>query len=103
MKYIERRPRIAKTFEVKTISGSRVSAKMAGTESTAKTMSVISRKSSATKSGVASSAPPWRTKKLLALQLGRHGHEAPEQPRITTLLLRIDAPSPVRTSSCTPV
>ena len=53
MKYRLRRPRMAKMFEVKTMSGSLVRAKMAGTESTANTMSVISRKSRAMKSGVA--------------------------------------------------
>jgi hypothetical protein len=48
-----RKPRIAKIFEVNTISGSLVIAKMAGTESTAKTMSVISMNTRHTKSGVA--------------------------------------------------
>ena len=41
---------------------------MAGTESTANTMSVISRNSSATNSGVACSRPPRRTKKLLPVE-----------------------------------
>jgi hypothetical protein len=54
---------MAKMFDVKTTSGSPVNAKMAGTESTAKMMSVASRKSSATKSGVAWSTPFHRTKK----------------------------------------
>ena len=63
-KYIERRPRIAITFEVKTMSGSRVMAKMAGTESTAKTMSLNSRKTSATNRGVACHTPESLTKNL---------------------------------------
>jgi hypothetical protein len=40
-------------IEVNTISGSRVMAKMAGTESTAKTMSLSSMKTSETSKGVA--------------------------------------------------
>ena len=52
-KYIARRPRMAKTFEVKTMSGSFVSAKIAGTESIAKITSLSSRNTSATSSGVA--------------------------------------------------
>src|SRR5690606_33406890 len=52
-KYIERRPKMAKMLEVNTISGSRVSAKIAGTESTANTTSVASSTSSTTSSGVA--------------------------------------------------
>ncbi len=51
-------------FEVKTTNGSRVRPKIAGTESTAKTMSVISRKRSAMISGVAWSRPSCITKKL---------------------------------------
>ncbi len=57
MKYIERRPRIANTFEVNTMNGSRVSAKIAGTESIANTMSLPSRQRSATSNGVAHSRP----------------------------------------------
>ena len=53
MKYMARNPRMANTFEVNTINGSRDTAKMAGTESTAKMMSLISSISSATSSGVA--------------------------------------------------
>ncbi|MNT13857.1 hypothetical protein D3C72_1488390 [compost metagenome] len=47
------RPKIAKMFEVNTISGSLVRAKIAGTESTAKIISVNSMNTNATKSGVA--------------------------------------------------
>ena len=56
-KYSERRPRIAKMFEVKTMNGSRVTAKMAGIESTAKTTSVASTTTSTRSSGVASRWP----------------------------------------------
>ena len=52
IKYIDRNPRIANMFDVKTINGSRVSAKIAGTESTAKIMSLSSKNTSARKSGV---------------------------------------------------
>jgi hypothetical protein len=45
------------------MKGSRVSAKMAGTESSANTMSVASRQHSATSSGVATSRPPSRIRK----------------------------------------
>ncbi len=51
-------------LEVKTTNGSRVRPKMAGTESTAKRMSVISRKRRQMRSGVAWRRPSWRTKKL---------------------------------------
>jgi len=61
-KYIARRPRMANTFEVNTSIGSRVSAKIAGTESTAKTMSEASRNRRATRSGVACHRPASRTK-----------------------------------------
>ena len=56
-KYMDRSPRIAKTFEVKTIKGSRVIAKIAGTESIAKMISVISINASVTRRGVANSFP----------------------------------------------
>ena len=56
-------------FEVKTISGSSVIAKIAGTESTAKMMSVISMKTSARKSGVATSRPSSPHEETRALQL----------------------------------
>ena len=52
IKYIERRPKMAKIFEVKTMRGSFEIAKIAGTESTEKIMSLSSRKTSAKKSGV---------------------------------------------------
>ncbi len=49
-------------LDVKTMRGSLVRAKIAGTESTANTMSVISRKSTAMKSGVACFVPSRVTK-----------------------------------------
>jgi hypothetical protein len=52
IKYIERRPNIAKILEVKTMRGSLVKAKIAGTESTAKMMSLASRNNSAKNKGV---------------------------------------------------
>ena len=57
---MERRPRMAKTFEVKTIKGSRVIAKMAGTESIANRISEISMKASVTSRGVANHLPSTR-------------------------------------------
>ena len=54
---------MANTFEVKTINGSVVMPKMAGTESTAKTTSVVSTTTSTASIGVAISLPAWRTKK----------------------------------------
>ena len=61
-KNIERRPRIAKMLDVKTMKGSLVTAKIAGIESTAKIRSLISTQTSARKSGVARSWPFVRTK-----------------------------------------
>ena len=77
-------------FEVKTMSGSRVRAKMAGTESTANTMSVISRKSRAMKSGRGVAAPVHAHEELLRVHLRGHGHEAAEEPD-EGVLLRLHA------------
>src|SRR5580692_2227488 len=64
-KYIARNPKIANTFDVYTIKGSRVIPKMAGMESTAIVISVISTISSTTNKGVANQFPLSRTKNLL--------------------------------------
>ena len=56
-----RRPRIAKAFEVNTRNGSCVTAKIAGMESIAKTMSVTSTSTSTMSSGVAMRRPARRT------------------------------------------
>jgi len=64
-KYSDRNPRMANTFEVNTISGSRVSAKIAGTESMANTISLISIAISARNSGVACQRPAILEKKCL--------------------------------------
>ena len=62
-KYSERRPRIANAFEVKTMNGSCVTAKIAGIESTANTTSAKSTSSSVTNSGVAARVPSTIVKK----------------------------------------
>src|SRR5271167_374654 len=64
-KYIARKPKIANTLDVYTINGSRVIPKIAGIESTAMVISVISTIKSTTNRGVANSFPPSRTKNLL--------------------------------------
>ena len=56
-KYSERSPRMAHTFEVNTMNGLVVTAKMAGMESVAKTTSDNSTMMSVRKSGVAAQAP----------------------------------------------
>ncbi len=53
---------MAKALAVKTRNGSSVTAKMAGIESTANTTSVTSTSTSTASSGVASRAPPRRTR-----------------------------------------
>ena len=53
MKYRARSPRMAKILEVNTMNGSRVTAKIAGIESTANTRSVSSIATSTSNSGVA--------------------------------------------------
>ena len=63
-------------LEVKTTNGSRVRPKMAGTESTAKTMSVISRKSKAMKSGVAWRTPVLADEEALAVEAAGHRERA---------------------------
>ena len=62
-KYSERSPRIAKMFDVKMMNGSRVTAKMAGMESTANITSLLSTSNSASNRGVAISLPSTRTMK----------------------------------------
>ena len=52
-KYIDRKPRIAKIFELKTKNGSEVMAKIAGTLSKANKTSITSMMISATNKGVA--------------------------------------------------
>ncbi len=54
-KYMERRPRMAKMLEVKTMKASRVMPKMAGMESRAKTRSVNSMQTRTRKRVVAAS------------------------------------------------
>ena len=71
---------MAKTFDVKTMSGSRVRAKMAGTESTANTTSLASRQSSATRSGVAQSRPSRRTRKRCPCNSGVTGSTRRSEP-----------------------
>ena len=55
-----RSPRIAKALDVNTRNGSWVTAKMAGIESTAKTMSVTSTRTRTASNGVASRRPLTR-------------------------------------------
>ena len=62
-KYRARNPRIAKAFEANTRYGSFDTARIAGTESTAKITSVISITTSAANSGVAARVPLMRVKK----------------------------------------
>jgi len=57
MKYMARRPRIANTFEVSTMKGSIVMAKIAGIESTANTTSTMPIRRITTNSGVATLTP----------------------------------------------
>src|ERR1700676_4857574 len=66
-KYIARNPKVANTFDVYTIKGSRVIPNTAGIESTAIVISVISTISNTTNKGVANSFPPSRTNNLLPL------------------------------------
>src|SRR5829696_7775072 len=95
MKKSARKPRIAKMFEVKTMSGSFVTAKIAGTESTAKITSVASRKTRATSSGVAKFLPSIRVKNFPPSSAGVTGitrHQPDQQVlfRMDTLFLRED-------------
>ena len=61
-KYIARRPRIAKTFDVSTMNGSIVIAKIAGIESTAKITSTMPISRITTNSGVAILTPSCTVK-----------------------------------------
>ena len=56
-KYSDRSPMMAKAFDEKTRNGSRLTARMAGTESTAKITSVASMRTSTVNRGVASRLP----------------------------------------------
>ena len=62
-KYNERNPKIAKIFEVKTINGSVVMAKIAGILSNANIMSVVSTTIKAINRGVATQSFPSLIKK----------------------------------------
>lgn len=62
-KYIDRNPKIAKMFELKTMNGSEVMAKMAGILSNANRISVSSMINSAKNRGVAALTPILVTKK----------------------------------------
>lgn len=70
IKYIARKPSIANTFDVKTISGSFVIAKIAGTESTANIISDTSMKSNAINKGVAYKTPSFFMKNFCPSILG---------------------------------
>src|SRR4051794_2069724 len=61
MKYSARSPRIANAFDVNTRNGSFVTAKIAGIESTAKRMSLVSIRTRTARSGVAIRRPASRT------------------------------------------
>src|SRR4051794_35729583 len=60
-KYSARRPSIANAFAAKTTKGACVTAKIAGTESTANTTSVVATTTNTASSGVAIRPPPART------------------------------------------
>ena len=76
-------------FDVKTISGSLVKPKIAGTESSAKTMSEISTTSSATNSGVATRRIRLDDEEPVPVELRGHGNESPEEAD-QRVLLRLD-------------
>ena len=63
-KYIDRNPKIAKIFELNTINGSAVIARIAGMLSKANKISVSSMMSNATNRGVAARTPMRRIKKF---------------------------------------
>ena len=62
---------MAKAFELKTMNCSRLTARIAGTESTANTTSVVSIRTSTANSGVASRLAFSIGEQLLAVVLGR--------------------------------
>ena len=66
-----RRPRMAKAFDANTRNGSCDTARIAGTESTAKITSVTSTTTSAASSGVAARLPSMPGDELVAVELGR--------------------------------
>src|SRR3978361_2069713 len=70
-----RRPRIANAFDANTMNGSRDTARIAGTLSTANTTSVTSTTTSAASSGVAT---PFATWPGLG-ESARHGEESADQ------------------------
>ena len=101
-KYSDRRPRIAKMFEVNTMSGSRVSAKIAGTESTANTMSVTSRheQGDEQRGRVAAGRPAHE--EALAVQLVVTGNRRRNEPD-QRVALGVDRLLRARRASCRPV
>ena len=69
-KYMARKPRIANTFDVRTMKGSVVIAKIAGMESTANTMSTIPINMITTNKGVAILTPLCTVKNFSPSNVG---------------------------------
>ena len=76
-----RSPRIANAFDANTMNGSRLTARIAGTESTANTTSVVSTSTSTTNSGVASQRAGTAGEELLPVVLGGRRHDAADEPQ----------------------
>ncbi len=71
---------MAKTFEVKTMNALRVTAKIAGMESTAKIRSVVSTSSSTSASGVSASRPFQRVDEFLPVEIRRDRKKFAREP-----------------------
>ena len=87
---------MAKTFEVKTMNGSRVTPKIAGIESTANTTSVTSTTTRTRSSGVASRRPSMRVKNLSPSYAPDNGTKR-RNSRTTGFFSRSGSMSPCRT------
>ena len=85
-KYSARSPRMAKAFEANTMNGSRLTARIAGIESTANTTSVVSIRISTANSGVASARPVSPGEQLLAVVLGGRRDDPAHEPQHRVLL-----------------
>ena len=77
---------MAKALELNTMNCSRLTARIAGTESTANTTSVVSIRTSTANSGVASRLPFSPGEQLLAVVLGGRRDDPPDEPQREVLL-----------------
>ena len=102
-KYSARRPRMAKAFDANTMNCSRLTARTAGTESTAKITSVASISTSTANSGVASRLPSMLAVNSFCPSYSVGGRHDPAHEPQHRVVLGVDLLVVARTRAWTPV